>query len=96
MSVYAATKCGVIGLTKYVALEFATQGIRINAIAPGLTLTEMVEGAPKEAVDALLNITPMRRIADPAEIARDIVYLLADATFTTGATWMADGGMAVP
>lgn len=96
MSVYAATKWGVIGLTKCVALEYATQGIRINAIAPGMTATEMMDGAPKEAIEGLLNITPMRRIADAAELARDITYLLADATYTTGATWMADGGMAVP
>jgi A-factor type gamma-butyrolactone 1'-reductase (1S-forming) len=96
MSVYAATKCGVIGLTKCVALEYATQGIRINAIAPGMTATEMMDGASKEELEGLLNITPMKRIADAGEIARDIVYLLADATYTTGATWMADGGIAVP
>ena len=96
MSVYAATKCGVIGLTKCVALEYAAQGIRINAIAPGLTATEMNDSAPQEVIDGLLNITPMRRIADAAEIASDILYLLAGASYTTGSTWMAEGGIAVP
>ena len=92
MSLYAATKWGVIGLTKSVALEYATQGIRINAIAPGLTATEMLDGATKEECEFLLSITPMKRISEPVEIARSVIYLLADATFTTGAVLAADGG----
>jgi NAD(P)-dependent dehydrogenase (short-subunit alcohol dehydrogenase family) len=92
MSLYAATKWGVIGLTKSVALEYATRGIRINAIAPGLTATEMLDGATKEEREFLLSVTPMKRISEPVEIARSVIYLLADATFTTGIALPADGG----
>lgn len=95
MSLYAATKWGVIGLTKSVALEYATQGIRINAIAPGLTATEMLDGATKEEREFLLSITPMKRISEPVEIARSVIYLLANATFTTGVVLPADGGFSV-
>jgi NAD(P)-dependent dehydrogenase (short-subunit alcohol dehydrogenase family) len=92
MSLYAATKWGVIGLTKSVALEYATRGIRINAIAPGLTATEMLDAVTKEEREFLLTYTPMKRISEPVEIARSVIYLLADATFTTGAVLAADGG----
>jgi len=95
MSLYAATKWGVIGLTKSVALEYATQGIRINAIAPGLTATEMLDGATKEECEFLLSITPMKRISEPVEIARSVIYLLANATFTTGVALPVDGGFSV-
>jgi NAD(P)-dependent dehydrogenase (short-subunit alcohol dehydrogenase family) len=95
MSLYAATKWGVIGLTKSVALEYATRGIRINAIAPGLTATEMLDGATKEECEFLLSITPMKRISEPVEIARSVIYLLANATFTTGVALPADGGFSV-
>jgi NAD(P)-dependent dehydrogenase (short-subunit alcohol dehydrogenase family) len=96
MSLYAATKWGVVGLTKSVALEYATQGIRINAIAPGLTATEMLDGATTKEREFLLSITPMKRISEPIEIARSVTYLLTDATFTTGAALPADGGFSVP
>jgi NAD(P)-dependent dehydrogenase (short-subunit alcohol dehydrogenase family) len=92
MSLYAATKWGVIGLTKSVALEYATKGIRINAIAPGLTATEMLDGITKEEREFLLTYNPMKRISEPVEIARGVIYLLANATFTTGAVLPADGG----
>jgi NAD(P)-dependent dehydrogenase (short-subunit alcohol dehydrogenase family) len=82
----------VIGLTKSVALEYATRGIRINAIAPGLTATEMLDAVTKEEREFLLMYTPMKRISEPVEIARSVIYLLADATFTTGAVLAADGG----
>ncbi len=96
LSSYVASKWAVIGLTKSVALEYATKGIRINAIAPGGTATEMLAGGTQEQRDFLASLAPMKRIADPAEIARGIVYLLADATFTTGIALPADGGQSVP
>ena len=96
LSSYVASKWAVIGLTKSVALEYATQNIRINAIAPGGTATEMLAGGTQEQRDFLASLAPMKRIADPAEIARGIVYLLADATFTTGIALPADGGQSVP
>lgn len=95
MSLYATTKWGVIGLTKCVALEYAAQGIRVNAISPGLTATEMLDDATKEEREFLLRLTPMRRIAEADEIARGVVYLLAHATFSTGITLVADGGFSV-
>jgi NAD(P)-dependent dehydrogenase (short-subunit alcohol dehydrogenase family) len=94
MSLYAASKWGVIGLTKSLAIEYATRGIRLNAIAPGLTATEMLDGGTKEEREFLLMRTPMKRISEPVEIARSVIYLLAlaNATYTTGAVLPADGG----
>ena len=95
LSSYVASKHAVVGLTKSVALEYATQGIRINAIAPGGTETAMISSGTKEQKDTLASYSAMKRLADPLEIARGIVYLLADATFTTGITMPADGGQSV-
>ncbi len=89
---YVASKHAVVGLTKSVALEFATKGIRVNAIAPGGTETAMISSGTKEQKDTLASYSAMKRLAEPDEIARGIVYLLADATFTTGITMAADGG----
>lgn len=96
LSAYAASKWGVIGLTKSVALEYATRGVRINAIAPGSTATEMLMGGTQEQRDFLVNLAPMKRISEPIEIARAIVFLLADATYSTGTVLVADGGQSAP
>ena len=96
LSSYAASKWAVIGLTKSVALEYATQGIRINAIAPGSTSTEMLASATDAQRDFLTSLAPMKRISEPNEIARGIVFLLADATYSTGIVLPADGGQSVP
>ena len=96
LSSYAASKWAVIGLTKSVALEYATKGIRINCIAPGATATEMLAGGTQEQRDFLASLAPMKRICEPVEIARGIIYLLADATFSTGIALPADGGQSVP
>lgn len=95
LSAYVASKHAVVGLTKSVGLEFATSGIRINAIAPGGTNTEMLSSGTQEQRDFLASLAPMKRISEPEEIAASIVYLLADATFTTGLTLAADGGQSV-
>ncbi len=92
ISSYVASKHAVIGLTKSVALEYATQNIRINAIAPGATKTEIYAHAPLELKEQLASYTAMKRLAEPIEIARGIIYLLADATFSTGIVLSADGG----
>lgn len=94
LSAYTASKHAVIGLTKSVGLEFATRNIRVNAIAPGGTNTEMLASGTQEQRDFLVSLSPMKRIADPAEIASGIVYLLADATSTTATVLSADGGQA--
>jgi A-factor type gamma-butyrolactone 1'-reductase (1S-forming) len=92
LSAYTASKHGVIGLTKSVGLEFATRNIRVNAIAPGGTNTEMLASGTQEQRDFLASLSPMKRVSEPAEIAAAIVYLLADATFSTAITLSADGG----
>lgn len=96
LSAYAASKWGVIGLTKSVALEYATRGVRINAIAPGSTATEMLMSGSQESRDFLISLAPMKRISEPIEIARAIVFLLADATYSTGTVFVADGGQSTP
>ena len=96
LSAYAASKWGVIGLTKSVALEYATRGVRINAIAPGSTATEMLMSGSQESRDFLISLAPMKRISEPIEIARAIVFLLAGATYTTGTVLAADGGQSAP
>jgi NAD(P)-dependent dehydrogenase (short-subunit alcohol dehydrogenase family) len=92
LSAYTASKHGVIGLTKSVGLEFATRNIRVNAIAPGGTNTEMLASGTQEQQDFLASLSPMKRVSEPAEIAAGIIYLLADATFSTAITLSADGG----
>ncbi|MFT4436070.1 SDR family NAD(P)-dependent oxidoreductase [Caballeronia sp. 15715] len=96
LSSYVASKWALIGLTKSVALEYATKNIRINAIAPGATATEMSASWTPEQREFMAGLAPMKRICEPIEIARGIVYLLADATFTTGIALPADGGQSVP
>ena len=90
---YVSAKHGVIGLTKVAALDYAAQGIRVNAIAPGPILTERLQAAGKEMQRRAGMAMPMRRIGQPAEVAAATVWLCSDqASFTTGATLAIDGG----
>ena len=92
--IYIASKHAVLGLTKSAALEYAKSGIRINAIAPGVTETEMVERVDKQLIERLKSITPIGRIGDPEEIANAVVWLLSDkASFVLGHTLLVDGGV---
>ena len=96
MAPYAAAKHGVIGLTKAAALDYATQNIRVNALAPGLIRTPMTDRwlADPEISKALMANSPMQRPAEPEEMARIVLFLSSDAaSFVNGATWLADGGM---
>jgi NAD(P)-dependent dehydrogenase (short-subunit alcohol dehydrogenase family) len=95
LSAYVASKHAVVGLTKSVGLEYATRGVRINAIAPGGTNTEMLASGTQEQHDFLASLAPMQRVSEPIEIAKSIVYLLVDATYTTGLTLPADGGQSI-
>jgi len=90
---YVSAKHGVIGLTKVAALDYAAQGIRVNAIAPGPILTERLEAAGEEMQHRAGMAMPMRRIGLPAEVAAAAVWLCSDqAAFITGATLAIDGG----
>ena len=94
VSVYIASKHAVEGLTKSVALEFAKQNIRINAIAPGVIATEMFDRfAGDELRDQILSIVPVGRVGASEEIAAAVLYLCSDAAkFTTGTSLVVDGG----
>jgi NAD(P)-dependent dehydrogenase (short-subunit alcohol dehydrogenase family) len=94
VSVYIASKHAVEGLTKSVALEFAKQNIRINAIAPGVIATEMFDRfAGDELRDQIVSIVPVGRVGASEEIAAAVLYLASDAAkFTTGTSLVVDGG----
>ena len=93
---YTSSKHAIIGLTKTAALQYARQGIRANAVCPGVTRTPMVEKV-MEASDAvrqhLMNFAPMGRIAEPEDIANAVIWLCSDkASFVTGHALVVDGG----
>lgn len=91
---YAASKGAVIAATKSAAKEYASSGIRINAVAPGLIDTPMLQSVNKGFVEKLLERTPMGRVAKPEEVAKVIAFLASnDASYVTGQTWRIDGGL---
>lgn len=93
LAAYVSSKHGVIGLTKVAALDYADQGIRVNAVAPGPILTERLEEAGEEAQHQAGLAMPMRRIGMPQEVASAVVWLCSDqASYITGATLPIDGG----
>ena len=94
VSVYIASKHAVEGLTKSIALEFAKQNIRINAIAPGVIATEMFDRFADDALrDQIISIVPVARVGAAEEIAAAVLYLASDAAkFTTGTSLVVDGG----
>ena len=92
---YIASKHAVIGLTKSVALEFAQQGVRVNAICPGAVKTDLYErftGKNEEMEKAIESMHPMGRSGTPEEVASAVLYLCRDATWTTGQSIVMDGG----
>ena len=93
---YVATKAGVIGMTKVWARELGRYGIRVNAVAPGFTLTEMVQQMPQKVLDGMIARTPLRRMGQPRDIANAYLFLASDeAGFISGETLRVDGGIVV-
>jgi len=95
MSPYAAAKHGVVGLTKAAALDYAQRDIRVNAIAPGLVRTGMIDGWMDDPAmrETVLGYSPQGRVSEPGEIADTVLYLTSDsASFINGAVLAIDGG----
>ena len=93
---YVATKAGVIGMTKVWARELGRYGIRVNCVAPGFTLTEMVRQMPDKILDGMKGHTPLRRLGEPRDIANAYLFLASEeASFVTGEVLRVDGGIVV-
>ncbi|MFZ5916337.1 MAG: glucose 1-dehydrogenase [Chloroflexota bacterium] len=93
---YVATKAGVIGMTKVWARELGRYGIRVNAVAPGFTATEIVKTMPTRILEGMKARTPLGRMGDPRDIANAYLFLASDeAAFITGVTLRIDGGIVV-
>jgi NAD(P)-dependent dehydrogenase (short-subunit alcohol dehydrogenase family) len=90
---YAASKAGMIGLTRSLAEAVAGDGVRVNAIAPGLIQTDILADVDSGVLDELVEATPMKRIGQPDDIAGVTLFLLGDdSNFMTGQTLVASGG----
>ncbi len=90
---YSAAKAGIIGFTKALALETASKGITVNAVAPGYIDTDMVRAVPPEVLEKIIAKIPVKKLGTVGGIARTVVFLAADdTTFTTGATFAVNGG----
>lgn len=93
---YAAAKAGVIGLTRTLSLEYASYGVTVNCVAPGVTRTEMTRSMPPEAKDRFIRKIPMGRMAGPEEIAFMHLFFASDeAGYITGQVVFVDGGISV-
>lgn len=93
---YAASKAGLIGMTKSVAREVAAAGIRVNAVAPGYIETDMTAAMPEAAQQAMCSMIPAARAGKPEDVARAVAFLVSDdAAYITGQVLAVDGGMAM-
>ncbi|MEM2870581.1 MAG: 3-oxoacyl-ACP reductase FabG [Thermoplasmata archaeon] len=93
---YSASKAGVIGLTRTLALEFARYGITVNCVAPGATKTRMTAGIPPDIASKFIESIPLKRFAEPSEIASAHLFLASDeASYITGQVLFVDGGISV-
>ena len=93
---YAASKAGLVGMSKALAQEVASRNITVNCIAPGFIVTAMTEHLPEERRQKLVEIIPARRLGTPADVAAAAVYLASEeAAYVTGQTLHVNGGMAM-
>jgi acetoacetyl-CoA reductase len=91
---YAASKAGLFGFTKSVALEMANKGITANVVAPGFIATEMVAAMPEEALKKVVDKIPTKRLGKPEEVARVVKFLCEDESgYITGAAFHVNGGL---
>lgn len=92
---YAASKAGIIALTKSVAKELGSRGIRANAIAPGFILTDMTKALPEETLKQFVTMIPMRRGGEPEEVAKVALFLASDlSSYVSGQVIQVNGAMA--
>lgn len=93
---YAASKAGLIGLTKSIAKELGARGITVNAVAPGFIATEMTENLPEEAKEGFLSKLLIKRAGTPEDIASAVTFLSSDeASYITGQVLTVDGGLTI-
>ncbi|MBS4030603.1 MAG: 3-oxoacyl-ACP reductase FabG [Clostridiales bacterium] len=93
---YAASKAGVIGMTKSLAKELGPKGIRVNAVAPGFIVTEMTSKVPQKVLDIMEGKTPLKRLGKPEDIAKAYLFLSSpDSDFINGAVLSVDGGLSI-
>ena len=91
---YAASKAGIIGFTKSLARELGSRNVRANVVAPGYVKSQLTEVLPEEATAAMIQATPLGRVAEPEEVAGAVRFLASDeASFITGEVLLVDGGL---
>jgi len=90
---YAAAKAGIVGFTKTAAIELASKGVTVNAIAPGFIETQMIAAMPEDVRARILEKIPMRRFGRPEEIAQLVAFLVAKGEYITGQVIAIDGGL---
>lgn len=90
---YAASKAGMIGLTKSLAEALAGENVRVNAVAPGLIETDILDGVDQSQLDSIIQSTPLQRVGTPDDISEVVLFLLSERSkFMTGQTLVASGG----
>ncbi|MDD6770531.1 MAG: 3-oxoacyl-[acyl-carrier-protein] reductase [Inconstantimicrobium porci] len=91
---YAASKAGVIGMTKSLAKELGSRGIQVNAVAPGYINTAMTQGLNEKVKDEMLKVIPLKKFGEPEDVAKVVGFLASeDADYVTGQVIHVDGGM---